>query len=63
MRKLPKVIQRRNEAVCRLVVEINKSLLDRLGDATKEFGMSKRDVVGEALLIWLNSQQSKKIPE
>ena len=57
---MAKVISRRQSAVVKLLVEVNHNLYERLDRATDDYGMSKRDIVAEALLIWLNSMDAAK---
>jgi hypothetical protein len=58
MEKKTSSIERSNETVCRLFIELNKSLYVRLTDASVEFEMSKRDIVSDALMLWLNDHQT-----
>lgn len=57
---MAKAISRRQARVNKLLVEINHTLYERLEKAVNEYGMYKRDIVSEALLIWLNRMDNDK---
>jgi metal-responsive CopG/Arc/MetJ family transcriptional regulator len=53
-----KILKRGQGNVIRLHIELTSALFDRLEEYSKKYGKSKRDVVSEALLIWLNKRES-----
>lgn len=42
--------------VQRLTVEIDRELFDKLDQASRDFGMSYRAIIEEALKLWLKEQ-------
>lgn len=55
-----KTTQRRSVEVVRLDIEVNHALYQRLCRYVDMYQMTKRDIVSEALLIWLNSQDVQR---
>lgn len=55
-----KQIQRKQATVVKLLVEVNHALYERLENYCNLYGQSKRDIVSDALLQWLNAQDSLK---
>jgi hypothetical protein len=55
-----KQIQRKQATVVKLLVEVNHALYERLENYCTLYNQSKRDIVSDALLQWLNAQDSFK---
>ena len=56
-----RIIERRQAHVVKLLVEVNTSVYERLMAYVALYGMTKRDLVSEALLVWLNTQDSGRM--
>jgi hypothetical protein len=56
-----RILTRKHTSIVRTNIELMASLNDRLEDYCKLFGWSKRKIIEDALLIWMNQRDMERV--
>jgi hypothetical protein len=57
---ITKITKRKAGSVARVNVELSASLVQRLEKASTELNMDKREIISEALNVWLNARDKEE---
>lgn len=57
---ITKITKRKAGSVARVNVELSASLVRRLEKASSDYNMGKREIISEALNIWLNARDKEE---
>lgn len=57
---ITKITKRKAGSVARVNVELSVSLVQRLEKASSDYNMDKREIISEALNVWLNARDKEE---